>query len=359
MTQAGPRGAAPGPPAYEARVGDARRDRDAVIALWRGNLGREDRLASKYDWFYLACPWGEPLVEVLHHAPSASPVGVAAAGPRRMIAGKTELRAGVLVDLAVSTQHRSLGPALTLQKALMAAGGERFDLMYGFPNAKAAPVFKRVGYVELGALVRFACVLRFGNHLGRVMPRAAARPLGWLLDGAISARQELAARRGPEARWRVQWTDRVDPRMDDLWSRSEHGSEPMAVRDTTMLRWRFDDAPLPKTRYLLLSDETDQLQAWFACEDDGATMHVRDYWAIDAARGLSPSTILALLRAARKAGHSVVSIEYAGPAHRRAAWLDAGFMPRSRRPIFGRWKNASSGGDDRADIHLTSADEDE
>ena len=348
------------PATYVVRAGSAQRDRDAVIAVWRGNLGREDRLAAKYDWFYLGCPFGQPLLQVMRHEPTATPVGVAAAGPRRMLAGGVELGAGVLVDMAVTAEHRSLGPALMLQKKMMAAGIERFDLLYGFPNPKAAPVFKRVGYSELAPLVRYARVLRYAGHLERLMPAAAARPLGWLLDGATRAWQEVAARRGRAPRWHARWADRVDPRMDELWARSDHGTEPIAARDLAMLRWRFDEAPLPKTRYLLLSDPSGrELQAWFACEADGSTLHVRDFWSVDGAQGVGQSFIAALLQAARTAGHSSVSVEYAGPVHRRAPWLDAGFIARTRRQVFVKWRDAATGGDSRSDLHLTSADEDE
>lgn len=342
-------------PAYVVSAGDVRRDRDAVLSVWKGNLGREDRLAPKYDWFYLGCPFGAPALQVLRHTPSDTAVGVAAAGPRRMVAGGRELRAGVLVDMAVTTQHRSLGPALTLQKSMMAAGEQQFELLYGFPNQKAAPVFKRVGYAKLGELVRYARVLRHRQHLQRMMPPVAARPLAWLLDGATVLRQELSARRGAEV-VKARWVDTVVPEMDELWLRSDHGTEPLAARDVAMLRWRFDEAPLPKTRYLLLSDaKSGALVAWFACQAESGTLHVRDFWSIDAAQGTSPVYFAALLRAARKARHSVVSLEYSGPPSRRAALLDAGFVERTRRPVYGKWKSAPPAGD----LHLTSADEDE
>jgi len=277
-----------------------------------------------------------------------------------MVADGRELRAGLLVDLAVSTQHRSLGPALTLQKAMMVAAGDRFDLVYGFPNPKAAPVFKRVGYAQLGEIVRYVRMLRYGKHLERIMRPAVARSVGWVLDGVAHARQELGARRSSARAWRAQWADAAPPEIDALWARSAHGKEPIARRDAAFVRWRFDQAPLPRTRYLLVTDSArGELCAWFACQADGETLHVRDFWSTDAAEGIGQPFLEALLRAARQEGHLVVSVEYAGPANRRGAWLDAGFVARSRRPIFGRWKNASVGGDDRIDTHLTSADEDE
>src|SRR3546814_17963935 len=100
-------------------------------------------MARKYDWFYRQCPYGAPLTLLLRHEASGEWVGVASAGPRQMVFGGRRVSAGVLVDLAVLPAHRSLGPALTLQTALMEAGAKRFDLLYGFPNPKAAAVFRR------------------------------------------------------------------------------------------------------------------------------------------------------------------------------------------------------------------------
>ena len=100
------------PVAYVAREGSAARDREAVLALWRGNLGDDARMAEKFDWFYRDSPLGEPLLRILHHGSDGPAVGIATAGPRRLRAGTRELRGGVLVDLAVLPEHRTLGPAL-------------------------------------------------------------------------------------------------------------------------------------------------------------------------------------------------------------------------------------------------------
>ena len=136
-------------PVYAARTVQPAAARDAVLAVWRGNLGDAARMAAKFDWFYGGCPWGAPLLQMLAHGPSGADIGVAAAGPRRMLREGAAIEAGVLVDLAVLPEHRSLGPALLLQQALIEAADSRFELLYGFPNPKAVPVFKRVGYVHL------------------------------------------------------------------------------------------------------------------------------------------------------------------------------------------------------------------
>ena len=345
------------PRAYVVVGGDVERDREVVLGVWRGNLGRQERLESKFDWFYGSCPWGAPLLQLLRHELSGAWVGVAAAGPRRMARGDRVVRAGVLVDLAVAPQHRSLGPALTLQKAVLEGGKARFDVLYGFPNPKAAAVFKRAGYAQLGEMVRLARVVRHGTPLERVLPIAAARASGWSLDAADWLRAAVA-RRGRRQLF-AAWASRVDERFDALWASSDHGTALLAPRDAEMLRWRFDAAPssLPKTRYLLLGDSPDgALSAWFACQTEGTTLHVRDFWSSDAAVGVGRPFVDALLRAAREAGHAVVSVEHAGLASRRASFREAGFVERSRRPVFGAWRDAALRTEE---LHLTSADEDE
>ncbi|PZQ14069.1 MAG: hypothetical protein DI564_10955 [Rhodanobacter denitrificans] len=341
-------------PAYAGAAGDVVCDRDTVLGIWRGNLGQDARMQAKYDWFYAQCPFGAPLLRLLRHGADAAPVGAAAAGPRRMLRDGRPIEAGVLVDLAVLPEHRSLGPALMLQGELARAGGERFDLLYGFPNPKAAAVFKRVGYDRLGEIVRRARVLRHAGYLARRLPRPLAAFAGFVLDRVRAA---VDAVRAPRERLVASWSDRADARFDALWSASPKGDGLVGVRDAAFARWRFDASPLATTRYLLLAGADGALRAWFACQVEDGVLHVRDFWSDDAATGIGHARVAALLRAARQAGHAAVSVEYAGPDARLAGWSAAGFVERSRRPVFGRWSDGSAAA--AVAIHLTSADEDE
>ncbi|RYD15875.1 MAG: hypothetical protein EOP90_03485 [Lysobacteraceae bacterium] len=341
-------------PIYAIEGGDVARDRERVLAIWRGNLGRDTRMQAKYDWFYASCPYGEPLLCLLRHLPDHSLVGAAAAGPRRMLRGGVQIDAGVLVDLAVTTEHRSLGPALMLQSALADAGVRRYDVLYGFPNPKAAAVFKRVGYAKLGEIVRHARVLRHARYVARRLPRLFAPFAGAVLDARAWLRDAWPRRGAP--RVEAHWTDRADARFDALWARSPHGDALVAVRDAAFAQWRFDASPLANTRYLLLLDAADQtLRAWFACQVEDEVLHVRDFWSDDAASGIGAACVDALLRAARAARHVAVSVEYAGAEAKLAGWHANGFIERSRRPVFGRMRDDTA----TIELHLTSADEDE
>jgi hypothetical protein len=346
------------PAPYRTHAGDPDADRDSVIALWRGNLGEAGRHAGKFDWFYLACPFGRPLLQLLQHHPTGR-IGCCAAGPRRMLWQGRELRAGVLVDMAVDARHRTLGPALLLQESLKAGAAGRFDLLYGFPNRKSLPVVRRLGYQVLGQMPRYSRVLRNAPYLARHLPAVLAHPLGWLLDRLQHARDRL--RTLGDRRLHAAWADQADPRMDALWEASPHGNGMLAVRDTTFLRWRFDHSPLARTRYLLLMAAPGApLLAWFACQTTPAGLHVRDFWSHDAIRGIDRALVHALVRAARRENHAAVTAEYAAPGKRLAGWQQAGFSKRGSRPVVGIWLGGAEGGAMlAAEWHLTAADEDE
>lgn len=340
-------------PAYTVHEADVARDRELILGLWRGNLGDEERMARKYDWFYRQCPYGAPLTLLLRHEQSGAWVGVASAAPRQLLLGGREVRAGVLVDLTVLPAHRSLWPALSLQMALMEAGAKRFELLYGFPNPKAAAVFKRVGYIPLCKLVRHARVLRHGDYARRRVPALLAAPAGWMLD--VFDRLRLRAH---GAGLRAQWQERADAELAALWSPDHAGEGPVAVRDLTFLGWRFDQSPLIDVRYLVVRGADGAVLAWFACESRGNVLYVQDFWSRRGVAGPSAADVATLLRSARTAGHASVSIEL-GAAAAGGGWLAEGFAAREARPVFWHPSGASLATVTPDQLWLTAADEDE
>lgn len=345
------------PAGYRVDAVDPAVHRADVLGVWRGNLGQEARMAAKYDWFYQGCPFGAPLLELMRHEPSGEWAGVAAAGTRRMAWRGREFHAGLLVDLAVTAAHRSLGPALALHHALIADGRERFGLLYGFPNRKAVPVCRRVGHRHLTDIVRYARVVRHRKYLGRRLPPWVSRLIGFCLDQRARFDAWRLHRRGDE-KLVATWTAQAPSDADTLWADAEHGDEPIGVRDRNFLAWRFDANPLVEVCYLTLRTARDRrLRAWFACQVEENVLHVRDFWSHDAGGGISAVYVGELLQAVYPKGHDAVSVEYAGPASRLAGWQAHGFVERSRRPVYGLW--FQPGRDAGLVPHLTSADEDE
>jgi hypothetical protein len=336
---------------YRGEPGSAARDRDTVLAVWAGNLGDGARMAAKFDWFYRDCPFGEPLLQLLRHGPDATTVGVAAAGRRTFRNGAQALRGGVLVDLTVMPEHRTLGPALTLQQELIARARSELDLVYGFPNPKAAPVFKRVGYGLLGELSRHACVLRHRRYLQRRVPGWLAALAAPLVDLALRVRR--AWRLSGVRTLRPSWSDTPDVAIDSL-AQIPADTLIHAPRTAAFQRWRFAAGPTPRTRWLHLYDG-ERLRAWFACQIEDGTLQVVDFGSAPHGIGAGPAEVLALLRAAQSDGFETVSVQWLAPAEHVAGFAACGFTQRGQRPAFGCW----FGDGPMPALYLTAADEDE
>lgn len=347
-----------GPPVgYRAEPAELPRDRDVVLTLWHNSLGDPARHAGKFDWFYLGNPFGPTLLQLLRH--DGGVVGICGVGARRMLWRGREIRAGLLADMAVDARHRTLGPAIMVQEALMAAAAGRYDLLYGFPNRRSLPVVRRLGYGVLGELSRHARVLRHARYLQRRMPRWLAWLLGGVLDRVRAVHDGLRAPSGREVA--VAWSEQADPRMDALWHGSPHGDGLLGVHDAALARWRFDASPFAAVRYLLVGNRTDgALRAWFACEAIDGVLHVRDYWSERGVEGIDHRLALVLVGAARRAGYASVTLECAASAERMAGWRRAGFVPREGQPVVGKWIGADPAPVDLAQgWHLTEADSDE
>ena len=343
-------------PAYHVVDGDVRDHRDDFLEVCR--RGREDRerFVEKYDWFYRSCPWGEPQLCLLRFGADGPFVGAAAIGRRPMFIDGRPIRAGVLVDLVVDAAHRSLGPALVLQREVLARALAEFDFVYGFPNPKAVRVVTRVGYSIVDEIVRCSRVLRHATYLQRMLPSPLARICGAVLDATdhcIDAFRELA-----RGRLAIEWRDEPDPRMQQLWETVTPTEGLAGSKCNRGLGWRFSSSSAQRARYLLVSKRAGgPLEAWFACQGLGSVLQVRDFWSIGANRAMPRAAILALIRAARSAGYAVVSVECTAKSPVLASWRRAGFSERGRRPIVGAWSPRLAGG--AAAIHLTAGDEDE
>ena len=343
--------------AYRIDPGDIDRDRDTLLAIWQGNLGQDGLMRQKFDWFYKQAPQGRPLVHLLRHEPEGQVVGVASAGRRRMTCAGKELRAGVMVDLAVVPAHRALGPAILLQQSLIRDAAASFDLLYGFPNAKAVPVFKRAGFKQLGDMVRRVRILRHSSYLARHWPRPVAWFASVFLDAFVRARDAWRSL-GAGARMTAQWSSEADPRMDELWFRIKPRTTIAGVRDHAFSRWRFDASPLADARYLLVSDpDTGRLRAWFTCQTVDQVLRVCDFHGDGPGDVVNADAVRLLLQMARREGCVAVSMEAAGETAWQASWIEAGFIERGRRPVFGRWLGTTPQAD--LPLQLTLADEDE
>ncbi len=352
---------------YSTRRLDVREQADAssqtLTPLWARNLRDAADPRDRFRWYYEDPPDGaaEALVlEALGDEVVPEVVGCAAIGARTLVHRAGPAPAALLGDLAVDAAHRTLFPALILQRAVKAVVRERFALSYGFPSPAAVPVFERLGYATLGEMTRYARVLRHARYVRRVWNAGVLSDLaGGLVDGVSALRDRTRAPRVGAGRT-FAWQEAYDPRFDDPELQGAAAGRLRFQRGAQFLSWRFGQRPGRTYRTATLGAPS-RLDAYAVVEQVEATAHVRD-WHGRTVSDLD-SLLGALLSALRVQGVESISV-WALPTLEAVTVLDAhGFVPRERgRPVivdpFGLELATASAARDASAWWLTDADED-
>lgn len=371
----------PGKVTYSvARVAPAEA-RDELCRLWDANLKVEGGVDRKFDWLYEDAPDLPDSVFLLaaERDGARSWVGTAGVGLRTVRVLGKELRAGLLADLAVDREHRSVMPALAMVRAVKAwvLGGVA-DLAYGFPNQHAEGVFKRVGYQPLGTITRYARVLRHASYASRVkdtelrMPAAMKRMVdraadvpaiaavaGGALDmvklAAIAPTAVQAARR-----IKLVWSQGADERIDQIWEAAKDDYDVCGVRSARFLRWRF-----PASERLQIAIATSRAdgapQAYVVVEHVAGVAHLRDLFGVREALGYLLDLLVPALYPRRAVS---LSVRYLGAPSLVETLESRGFVARHSDRLITIGVTEGLDAERRAALttgtrwHLTDADED-
>jgi hypothetical protein len=334
-----------------------------LLRLWGSNLASAgDDLPAKLDWFYRAAPAGpgRALVLLADDGTGSRVVGCQGIGFRRVLCGGRVLRAALVADLAVDAAHRTLMPALVLVRSTRQAATGAADFQYGFPNAKAVGVFRRVGYLPLGTMSRRVRVLRFAPYVARrVGVRLVARLGGALLDGAAAVARAPARLRAA-ADYRLSFLLGPDARFDALFDEARARHPVVADRGQDFLRWRFfargDGAELAA----LTRRGDGALRAYAVVTRRDGVGHLCDFLA---ASDRDLSALLSLLATALRArGCTSASVRFLGAPATDELLERCGFGLRDadRAVVIDPGGDAELGTllGDPGNHHLTDADED-
>lgn len=308
---------------YRVAQADLACDRTALVSVWARNLAgpTEERLG----WLYSAEGGGRCW---LLRTQEGDVVGSTGLAPRRLRIGGRDVPAGQAVDLAVDREHRTLGPAVTLQRALLAElEGVGISLAYAFPNHSSEPILARAGYRTVGAMIRWVKPLRVSHLLRGRLPRwAAARTLSAPVDWAFAAASRDRRIRPPRD-LAVTVVDRVEPRFDDLFERAAGQFGLVGDRSAAYLAWRFQRNPERRYEILVLR-RGDVLRGYVVYRIDAGIARVADLLA-DAPESWE-WLLAACIGRARAAGLGAVSLVYLGAADVQESLARFGFYQRGR-----------------------------
>lgn len=320
---------------------------------------------AQHRWYYEQNPAGPGQALLLMKDGEA--VGCAGIGTRRFVLTGAKLRGALLCDFAVDREHRTGLPALVLQRAVTRLVQKDHDFAYGFPNAAAVAVFRRVGFQQLGQMRRYVHLLRHGDYLARIAPRPfLGRAAALLPDLAFALRDALRDRRPPPALALVTLgRAEVDERFDQLFEEQRHHHPILGQRGAAFLRWRFFDRPGGEPHEiaaLIDRDRGDRLCAYavLQMDRDEGRVHLRDLFGGELALLLQR-----LAPALRRRGFEAMSARFLGAGAVVRTLLACGFRLRdAERAVVIRPSGPTGGSSTEAALlnperwYLTDADED-
>jgi hypothetical protein len=327
-----PRGS---PRDYQVTAEEPSQHGEVIQKIWRaggmGSAGGAHSDAARYQWFYLHNPEGSAAANILRHAAGDIPIGFLGIGRRRLWLGSEFVAAGTLVDFVVDPSHRTVFPAMLLQRKGREFAMQSMQVLIGLPDKKAVPVCNRLDRHVNFPLPRFARVLRAKSYFERWLPAWLARPLAYFSDAldlaAIRLRLLLTPLRG-------EWTRTFDSKFDRLWGSLEKRGMVLGVRDEAFLRWRFEQQP--GHDYLVFAirrKAAKELLMYFVCEQSDYGLAVKDCLNIGSERELCQGLLMLSLEA-RRMGANVLDIQIAAPKTWSQALRRANFVWRSDRPFF-------------------------
>ena len=311
-------------------------------------LTESDRARS--DWLYARNPAGPAAVLGLRHEGSGW-VGMLAIVPRRLWIANREIPSGLLCDFYVNTRHRTLAPALMLQRAAKEHQDRLGLATYAIPNARSLAIFKRLGADVIFERRRVARPLRFHAFLVR-RKRPFLATFSPIAEFVVSVADASASALSPHVK--AEWVTKFDNRFDELWQAVRGCGIPTGDRSQLFLQWRFSSEPLRTNLIMVLSHrKTGQLLGYIVGDIDSDQFRVRDilFRQMD---GPSIGILAKAVRAIRCLGVSGIGIQVSGPPRLIQSLNRAGFRPREAEKVFIRCSLPCT----PAYWHLTLADED-
>ena len=262
---------------YSVLHADLKEHRDVIVGLWKSAY--HEMTGERYGWIYENGYVGPPSSLLLRHNRSRAFVGLVTIFPRTLFAGGRKIRSVICGDFIVLKRHRTLGPALFLQKeAILEARRSGSELIYGFPNEKSEPILRRLGYEVLDRIVTMTKVLR-SHYL--LKDKIRFTPASRLLSGIIDKPLEIFSESVFEKKLRkyaFETDTSFDARFDRLWERISAQFSLIGERSGSYLRWRFRQIPRRSYRlFALTSTDASEVLGYIVYSECEARIQIVDF----------------------------------------------------------------------------------
>ena len=284
----------------------------------------------RFEWLYNKNPEGKALAWVACEPETEKIIGVSAAFPRRILRNGKEMRGYILGDFCIHPDHRSLGPALALQKSsLEGLSNEGAGFIFDFPSTSMLAIYKRLRIEPQETMIRFAKPLRADRQIQKsVSNKAAVRALAVAANATLRLRDSRLKRSNV-----VEVKERDTPCGEEFTAATRRWTTRMGIcgsRDANYLNWRF--LQHPQRKYHLLTARKDgELCGYLIYERVGEDATVADLFAEESS--VCRALLVETIAIARRAGVHTLSAPLLSSHPSREILENCGFQPRESTPV--------------------------
>lgn len=282
------------------------------------------------QWFYEDNPHGRAIVLQLREAASGAVVGSGAVVPRQLLVDGEPRMASVMADFWVHPAHRSLGPAVQLQRACIERARAIGMAFYDLPQGNMAAVYRRLKLLGDASLSRYVRPIRLTPFVrNRISNASLARAIGSV--GDLYLRLADAARRTPAGCEVSKFDGAFGVEFDELLGRRRPATSVQVARSSGYLQWRY------REHYLLdynvyVAREGGRLVGYAVTVAAGEYVELADLFPIDEPR-IVANLLLGVARAARSTNAAALAASFVPDGPAMAALVEAGFRQRESRPF--------------------------
>jgi hypothetical protein len=215
----------------------------AIVDFLYENLTKKSD-HRRFHWLYMGNPCGKARVWFACEENCADVLGIAAAFPRSVRVQGKDIIGWNLGDFVIRRDFRSLGPALSLQRACLAPVLEgEIPFSYDHPSKGMLAVYKRMGISETSKVIRFVKPITVDRYVQKYLRGGLASRGISKVGNTVLGIKEWRGRNAPDLNIQVQpgrFNDEFTV-LNDLYS----GSHLVCGQRTAeYLNWRYLDNPL-------------------------------------------------------------------------------------------------------------------
>lgn len=293
------------------------RDREALLRLWKESLANPrtgDSANQMFAWLYDGNPYGSTSTWLLREDQSNAAVGCVSLLPRRAVFRGRAIRLGVAADLAVEVKHRFLGPALTIQRTVIADSREAgFDLLIGCPNQKSVALMQRAGFNVVADIQFWVKPIRSKYKLRELLKNEwLTKASGAVVDAGLAI-PNLFHRVTRSRDYVGQILRQADKRFDDLWDTAKSKYGIIGEKTAAYLNWRYGESGGVRYGfYCLFRRKDEQLLGYVVFTATGKKVLVAELLCVDLHGPVLRSLLLGFSSQMKRAGHESIWLKYVG-----------------------------------------------